>query len=350
MSCLVVTSGHTKGRTFQIDPQHDTLIGRIAECDVCIVDPRMSRRHCVVSSGQAGYVIRDLGSANGIMLNGTKVSEAALKDADRVCLGTTELEFHLTERFEDGVTKRVAPGEQAAPDLAAPAPARPKNKNMDTKPIEFCARCEGSVAPSDVNAGRAIRSGGELLCAECMAGEQASRDAQGMLKGAGAGAEPAGRADASEVSRLAAELSEAKPVIDSPEDAARITAPLSTAAARTASGRLAKSEPPPGDEASEPSELEDSGLLPIPETIEPVEVKVNEAKEPNTEALMFLDDDDKPSEKPEAPEVPKEKEPEKDEASDKQEAPAGKSQVKEKTKLLDENAVTPRPGQLEEVR
>jgi predicted component of type VI protein secretion system len=182
MSCLVVISGREKGRTYQVAADRDTVIGRVLECDVCLADGRVSRRNTAISIGQSGFFVKDMGSANGTYLNGARTAEAQLKDGDKVRVGTTEMEFHQTERFEDAPTKRV-PGGQAA-GAAAPAapvsfmkPPSPPARKMDTQSLEFCSRCSGSVSAAALAAGAARRQGAELVCSECAAKEKASRDA-----------------------------------------------------------------------------------------------------------------------------------------------------------------------------
>ncbi len=259
MSCLVAISGSTKGRTFQVSPDRDNVIGRVSGCDVCIVDTRISRRHCVISAGEAGYLIRDLGSANGILVNGVKVSEAALKDEDKIRMGVTELEFHQTERFEDAETKRLAPGEQAAPDLQRSA--RKPAKSLGTQSLEFCSRCSGSIPATDLASGRARKVGGKLVCTECLAHQRAKVDAAAVVEAAdpaaGEQAEDAReKTSAEEVSKLAAELAEQAP------------SPLEGKAA---------SKPPRAEEPEEASPAEDAV---------PVEVE-DEDEELNTDALMI---------------------------------------------------------------
>ena len=62
------------------------LIGRHFECDVRIDSPQISRRHCCVAMAYDRLVIRDLGSRNGIRVNGQVVDEAKLKPGDEVAI------------------------------------------------------------------------------------------------------------------------------------------------------------------------------------------------------------------------------------------------------------------------
>jgi hypothetical protein len=68
-------------------------IGRLKECDVVLSDPGASRRHAEVRRADGDYVLADLGSTNGTMVNERTVSEHRLEDGDRITIGRTVLEF-----------------------------------------------------------------------------------------------------------------------------------------------------------------------------------------------------------------------------------------------------------------
>jgi pSer/pThr/pTyr-binding forkhead associated (FHA) protein len=63
------------------------LIGRHPECDVRIDLPKISRRHCCLALAYDRLMIRDLGSRNGVRLNGLLVEEAQLRGGDEVAIG-----------------------------------------------------------------------------------------------------------------------------------------------------------------------------------------------------------------------------------------------------------------------
>jgi hypothetical protein len=71
------------------------LLGRSRECDVVLSDPNISRRHAEVRREDGGWAVVDLGSTNGIKVNGRRVDHAPLEPGDRVTLGVTELTFEL---------------------------------------------------------------------------------------------------------------------------------------------------------------------------------------------------------------------------------------------------------------
>lgn len=63
------------------------LIGRHPECDVRIDLLKVSRRHCCVALAYDRMMIRDLGSRNGLRVNGLLVEEAQLRPGDEVAIG-----------------------------------------------------------------------------------------------------------------------------------------------------------------------------------------------------------------------------------------------------------------------
>jgi Protein of unknown function (DUF3662)/Inner membrane component of T3SS, cytoplasmic domain len=71
------------------------LVGRSRECDVVISDPNVSRRHIELRRGERRWAAVDLGSTNGMKVNGRRVSHAELEPGDRITIGVTELTFEL---------------------------------------------------------------------------------------------------------------------------------------------------------------------------------------------------------------------------------------------------------------
>jgi hypothetical protein len=82
------------GERHTIDKQR-VVIGRSRDCDIQIADPNVSRRHAEVRREGAAFWLVDLGSTNGVDVNGRRQHRAKLSDGDRVTLGTTELTFRL---------------------------------------------------------------------------------------------------------------------------------------------------------------------------------------------------------------------------------------------------------------
>jgi hypothetical protein len=70
-------------------------IGRGKDCDLVLEDPNVSRRHAEISEQNDGWVVTDLGSTNGIKVNGHRVEQAALEPGDELTLGVSKLSFEL---------------------------------------------------------------------------------------------------------------------------------------------------------------------------------------------------------------------------------------------------------------
>ncbi len=68
----------TDGEAMSLQCHGPTLIGRERECDVRLVDPRVSRRHAEITARDGRWAVRDLGSANGTWLDGQRIDETIL--------------------------------------------------------------------------------------------------------------------------------------------------------------------------------------------------------------------------------------------------------------------------------
>ena len=73
----------------------EVLIGRSPECHITIEDPLVSRRHARIRIDDGVATLEDLGSRNGVALNGVRLqARHRLSDGDRIRLGTQELVFY----------------------------------------------------------------------------------------------------------------------------------------------------------------------------------------------------------------------------------------------------------------
>jgi FHA domain len=66
-------------------------VGRSDQCDISVKDGSMSGRHCEVSKINGEIRVKDSGSANGIWLNGERITDAELFDGDVIRLGQTSI-------------------------------------------------------------------------------------------------------------------------------------------------------------------------------------------------------------------------------------------------------------------
>jgi pSer/pThr/pTyr-binding forkhead associated (FHA) protein len=72
------------------------VLGRSRDCDIPIDDANVSRRHAEIVHEDGGWWVVDLGSTNGVEVNGEQVKRARLEPNDRIVLGRTELVFENT--------------------------------------------------------------------------------------------------------------------------------------------------------------------------------------------------------------------------------------------------------------
>jgi pSer/pThr/pTyr-binding forkhead associated (FHA) protein len=104
----------TEGPNIALD-KPIVLIGRHQECDIQIPSRKISRRHCCVAQVHNYLVVRDLGSTNGVRVNGSRAIEGTLQPGDELTIG------NLTYRVEWD-DHRIAAG---LPKAARPVPAHP---------------------------------------------------------------------------------------------------------------------------------------------------------------------------------------------------------------------------------
>ena len=99
---LIVIGGIDLGCSFPLSTTRSTLLGRDNDCGGVIHDDGISKRHAeVFFENREKYVIKDLGSTNGIYVDGHKVQRHVLKDGDKILIGRrTILKFMLQDPVE----------------------------------------------------------------------------------------------------------------------------------------------------------------------------------------------------------------------------------------------------------
>jgi pSer/pThr/pTyr-binding forkhead associated (FHA) protein len=141
---LTVVAGAANVRSIKlIERERRYLVGRSKNCDLHIKVDELSREHASFTRGSNGVVVRDLGSKNGILVNGLRITEQRLADGDLILMGPLKLrltdpeERYLrdleanqdrppaAERPSGLIPLSPAPAPAAAPTpaIAAPRPA-----------------------------------------------------------------------------------------------------------------------------------------------------------------------------------------------------------------------------------
>lgn len=94
----LVVLDESGGRTEKISiTRHPIVIGRLSTCDVVLADSNVSRRHAELRREGSHWMLVDLGSTNGTLVNGKLAREHPLQSGDRIAFGTSEMIFETTE-------------------------------------------------------------------------------------------------------------------------------------------------------------------------------------------------------------------------------------------------------------
>jgi pSer/pThr/pTyr-binding forkhead associated (FHA) protein len=94
-AALRVMNGPDEGKRFEIsEEQVEVTIGRSPDCDLPLNDQNISRRHCLIKRNWHAFTAQDLGSKNGVLVNGKKIEgQFNLKDGDDIQIGGVKLVF-----------------------------------------------------------------------------------------------------------------------------------------------------------------------------------------------------------------------------------------------------------------
>jgi pSer/pThr/pTyr-binding forkhead associated (FHA) protein len=126
LTCL---TGADVGRTFALAGA-SVEIGRGLEASVRLRDLAVSRRHARIHHQEDSYFLEDLGSPNGVSLNGQRVKEpTALTEGDVIGLGRTLLRFQAP--VAEPSLEPAPPSTEASTASGATAPPPP--------PVQDCA-------------------------------------------------------------------------------------------------------------------------------------------------------------------------------------------------------------------
>ena len=96
-AAIVVVQGKAEGSEYVLE-QESLSIGRGPGVDFAFPDTCMSRKHAVLEQTDEGFRIRDLGSTNGVLVNGGPALAADLKHGDRMQVGEHIFQYILESR------------------------------------------------------------------------------------------------------------------------------------------------------------------------------------------------------------------------------------------------------------
>ncbi|MBO7127689.1 FHA domain-containing protein [bacterium] len=91
---LTIVDGKDSGKNIEIT-KDEILAGRSLDNDFVISDISVSRKHFKIKKEGDRFVISDMGSGNGIKVNGSKTTSATLSDGDIISVGARQIKFEI---------------------------------------------------------------------------------------------------------------------------------------------------------------------------------------------------------------------------------------------------------------
>ncbi|HYN44001.1 MAG TPA: sigma 54-interacting transcriptional regulator [Thermoanaerobaculia bacterium] len=89
---LVIVAGPSRGIQVALEAE-EVVLGRDSACGVCLPDATLSRHHATLARTPDGWRLRDLGSLNGLRVNGQSTADHLLAPGDRIELGSSVLVY-----------------------------------------------------------------------------------------------------------------------------------------------------------------------------------------------------------------------------------------------------------------
>jgi pSer/pThr/pTyr-binding forkhead associated (FHA) protein len=250
-----------------------TVFGRGEECDVVLDDQRCSRRHMEISRVGEAFVLRDLGSTNGVLVNGERASgEVDLVSGDVIQVGSARMRFELDDEAEPATMPAAVavPVDNAVTYAVPPLPAasaeKPEGQNQKpeaTGPLHTWVRATPFVQVSSALAAALLLSGlffiGMMLAGRPRMEPSVTR------------APPAQRSEKVAVkkeTRAAAVPEEQEAADETPEDSVEQSAPAPAASAEPEPDTAAPAENELAETESDGDPLEEDGRPSQPRTSE----------------------------------------------------------------------------------
>ncbi len=114
---LNVLEGPLTGKTYEVTAA-GLCIGREPTCEIVVTDAGVSRQHARVLLHNGMVWVQDVGSRNGVFVNGNRVPDhKQIKSGDKVSVGISVFQLAMQARTSVGPTAAPAP-------VAAPSPTR----------------------------------------------------------------------------------------------------------------------------------------------------------------------------------------------------------------------------------
>jgi adenylate cyclase len=108
-----------------------TTIGRHTDNDIQLLDPEVSKAHLVLRRLKEGFILEDLGSANGTLINGMRQARQKLADNDVIVVGNSVLRFRVE------LPKKPPPSDPKAKRLASLTEAKRSDPSLSFRSVSL---------------------------------------------------------------------------------------------------------------------------------------------------------------------------------------------------------------------
>jgi pSer/pThr/pTyr-binding forkhead associated (FHA) protein len=153
---LQVIQGEHEGKKFHVSGS--MTFGRSVKCELCFSDADLSRRHCEFFLKGDVLEVKDLASANGVLVNGEKLGSAVLQPGDQLRMGSVILlvigpKVEAPQSEDEDATLFIPAldlpkAKPAAPLESSPAAARHAASKPGATPNPLRAAAQASAAPA----------------------------------------------------------------------------------------------------------------------------------------------------------------------------------------------------------
>ncbi len=122
---LIRQDGKRWTEVVRINAGENALIGRSSQCEIVVKEDAVSRKHAEIKSTPSGWVVQDLGSRNGTLINRTRIDEAwKLTGGEIISVGSCDLRFTETlssTNLPIEPVSNVSPANSQTLDLSQPS-------------------------------------------------------------------------------------------------------------------------------------------------------------------------------------------------------------------------------------
>jgi len=132
-------------RTVVLSEGDILVAGRDPDCEILLVDGRVSARHARFESRAGLFRVHDLGSKNGTFVNGLRVTDSRLSDEDWISFGGLPARFKLaSEKDVEDVRKERVSRSQSSAELNLALEREPDARGLLSRLVESAVTVAGA--------------------------------------------------------------------------------------------------------------------------------------------------------------------------------------------------------------